>query len=71
MQRSSVRPSVLSFAAARRCCGFAAERPAGRRYRSIAARTVLSGGAAVWRIAREILAFVDDFRITAANYNPS
>jgi len=32
---------------------------------------VLSGGGAAWRLAREILVFVDDLRITAANYNPS
>ena len=33
IKRSSVRPfvSVRPFPAARRCCGFAAKRPAGRR----------------------------------------
>jgi len=36
LRRASVRLSVHS-SAARRCCGFAAVGPAGRRYRSIAA----------------------------------
>ena len=52
MKLSGVRPSVClsvcpttsvpSLAAARRCGGFAAVGPAGRRYRSIAARPALS-----------------------------
>ena len=39
-----VSPFVPSFA--RRCCGFAAVRPVGRRYRSIAARPAVSSSGA-------------------------
>jgi len=45
--RAFVCPSVPSFTC--RCCGFAAVRPAGRRYRLIAALPAVSGSGAAAR----------------------